>query len=242
VTTEIGRFGENVTPGGVLRISRFNNLSHLETGPTRADKPTMGSINNLSSSYLQSLLAGALQGTGLTNKTNQNLLNGINPSSLALQRDNSQLSPFAQLMSTLQQLQQSNPAEYQQVTQHIATNLQTAAQTAQSSGNTTAANQLNQLATDFANASKNGELPNIQDVAKAVGGHHHHHHGHTASTSASSNADGGSNGSSSTGTASTTASSTGTSSAANGLTSALDPLSIIFSTLYSAGLTGTPGA
>jgi len=137
----------------------------------------MGSINNLSStSYIQSLLAGVLQGTGLTNKTNQT--STLNLGALTSQADNSQLSPFAKVLSTLQQLQQSNPAQYQQVTQQIATNLQTAAQTAQSQGNTTAANQLNQLATDFSNASKSGQLPNIQDLAKAISGHHHHHHGH----------------------------------------------------------------
>ena len=72
-------------------------------------------------------------------------------------------------MSTLQQLQQSDPTKYQQVTQQIATNLQSAAQTAQAEGNTTAANQLNQLATDFTNASQSGQLPNVQDLAQAIG-------------------------------------------------------------------------
>ena len=117
-----------------------------------------------------------------TDKTS-NSLNGINASSpVAQPPDNSRLSPFAQLMSTLQKLQQSDPAKYQQVTQQIATNLQSAAQTAQTAGNTTAATQLNQLATDFTNASKSGQLPNIQDLAQAVGGHHrHHHHAHAAS-------------------------------------------------------------
>jgi len=68
------------------------------------------------------------------------------------QSDGSQLSPFAQILSSLQQLQQSNPSQYQQVTRQIATNLQNAAKTAQSEGNTTAANQLNQLANDFTTA------------------------------------------------------------------------------------------
>jgi DNA-binding transcriptional MerR regulator len=134
-------------------------------------------INNLSS-YLQSVLGAALQGTGLTSKTTS--------SSVELPSDNSQLSPLVQLMNTLQQLQQSDPAKYQQVTQQIATNLQKAAQTAQSDGNTTAANQLNQLATDFTNASKSGQLPNIQDLAQALGGHHHHHHHATSSSSSTS--------------------------------------------------------
>jgi hypothetical protein len=100
------------------------------------------------------------------------------------QADSSQLSPFAQLMSTLQQLQQSNTAEYQQVTQQIATNLQAAAQTATADGNTTAATQLNQLSTDFTNASTSGQLPNAQSLAQALGGGHHHHHFHADSAGA----------------------------------------------------------
>lgn len=138
---------------------------------------SISAINNVSS-YLQSVLSTALQGTGSTTKTNA--------SSLQLPSDNSQLSPFVQAMNTLQQLQQSNPTNYQQVTQQIATNLQAAAQTAQSEGNTTAANQLNQLATDFSNASTSGQLPNIQDMAQAMGGHHHHHHHHAGGSSSSS--------------------------------------------------------
>ena len=133
------------------------------------------SLNNLGS-YLQSILGTAPQNTGVSS---------VNASTLQLQPDNSQLSPFAQLMSTLQQLQQSDPAKYQQVTQQIATNLQSAAQTAQADGNTAAASQLSQLSTDFTNASQSGQLPNIQDLAQSVGGggHHHHHHGHAASSS-----------------------------------------------------------
>jgi hypothetical protein len=156
-----------------------------------------GSINNLSSSYLETLLASPLEGSSQTNNPAGSILNNaigaipiFDPTG---QTDNSQLSPFAQVLSTLQQLQQNNPAEYQQVTQQIATNLQSAAQTAQSQGNTNAANELNQLATDFTNASSSGQLPDIQDLAKAFGGHHHHYHGgsfsQSSNSSSASNAD-----------------------------------------------------
>src|SRR5580704_3225222 len=103
----------------------------------------MGFINNLSSSYLQSIFSNVSQSTGLTTNTTGNSLSGIGTSSIALQPDNQQLSPFAQMLSTLQQLQQTDPTKYKQVTQQIATNLQSAAQTAQADGNTVAANQLN---------------------------------------------------------------------------------------------------
>jgi len=190
----------------------------------------MSAINNLSSSLLQSVLGTALQGTGLTNKTPQNRLSGIGSPS-----DSGQLSPFAQLMSMLKQLQQSDPSKYQQVTQQIATNLQAAAQTELANGNSAGANQLNQLATDFGTASKNGQLPNVQDLAQAVGGHHHHHH-HTPSTEAGSSA----GSSSSSNTSSQPLSLFLASLQANGAQSdALSPMSIIMTTLSDAGISGS---
>jgi hypothetical protein len=57
-------------------------------------------------------------------------------SALASLSDNTQLSPFAQVLSTLQQLQQSNPTEYESFMSQIATNLTTAAQSATSSSTT----------------------------------------------------------------------------------------------------------
>ena len=172
-------------------------------------------INNVSN-LLQSVLSTTLQSAGLTTKTSS--------SSLQLPSDSSQLSPFVQLMNTLQQLQQSDPTKYQQVTQQIATNLQAAAQTAQSSGNTTAATQLNQLATDFTNASKSGQLPNIQDAAQAMGGHHHHHHHHSGGTSGSS---------SSNSTLDQLLAAFQTSGTQN---DSLDPMSIILNTLSTSGI------
>ena len=136
-----------------------------------------GSINN-NLSYLQSIMNTTLQSAGLPTATSGN----TSTSAVSQQSDNTQLSPFAQVMSELQQLQQSDPAKYQQVTKQISANLQTAAQTAQQQGNTTAAAQLNQLSTDFSNASQSGQLPSVQDLAQAIGGGHHHHgHHHAAS-------------------------------------------------------------
>ena len=199
------------------------------------------SITNLDNSYLQSIFGNALSGTAQSSSSSS-----TSGSTFETQGDNGQLSPFAQLLSTLQQLQESNPTQYQQVTQQIATNLQNAAQTATSDGNTTAASQLNQLATDFTNASQSGQLPNIQDLAQAVGGggHHHHHHGGEVSTSGS-NSSSTSTSSSST-SASSSTSSTSSSSLLQQLLAALEsnatqnqslnPLSIIMNTLSSAGV------
>jgi hypothetical protein len=135
----------------------------------------MGSISSLTSSSLQSILQSVLQKSQTA-------------SSSTSQSDSSSVSPLAQLLGQLQSLQQSNPSEYQQVTAQIATNLQSAAKTDTADGNTAGANQLNQLATDFTNASTSGQLPNLQDLAQAIGGggHHHHHHVDSDSDSSSS--------------------------------------------------------
>jgi hypothetical protein len=201
----------------------------------------MGSINNLTSNFLQSVLGTALQGAGLTTNTTANSVSRIGTPT-----DNGHLSPFAQLMSALQQVQQSDPAKYQQLTQQIATNLQNAAKTAQGDGNSTAANQLNQLATDFTNASASGQLPNIQDLAQALAGHHHHHHhhSHTGSASPESNSSTGSNSSStSSSNANQTVNQLLSAFQANGTQSgSLDPMTIIMDTLSNAGISVSSGS
>ena len=195
---------------------------------------SIGSLNPLSSSFLQSVFTSAIQATDLKTNSANNSLSTSAASSITQAPDNSQLSPFAQLMSELQKLQQSDPAKYQQVTQQIATKLQSAAQAAQAAGDTTGATQLAQLSNDFSSASKSGQLPDMQDLARAIGGHHHHHHvesaaGDSASTSANS----------STKSASQTLSQLLGTYQTNGTQSAAtDPLGIITSTLSSAGISG----
>ena len=162
---------------------------------------TIGTLHNLSNSYLFALQNTNSTGSG-SSATGTAAING--------QMETTQLSPFAQIMSTLQQLQESNPTEYQQLTQQIAANLQNAAQTATADGNSTQATQLSQLSTDFTSASKSGQLPDVQDLAQAIGGghHHHHHHFQAASSGASADTD----------------------------SSATNPLAIIENTLSSAGI------
>lgn len=139
-----------------------------------ANEPVMsiGPINNLNNTYLQSIFSSTLQQDGLsTGGTNR-------PCSVLSvpQPDIRQLSPMAQMISRLQQLQQTDPSKYQQLTAQIAKNLQSAASTASVAGNTAAASQLNQLANDFKQASQTGQLPNFQGLAQAAGHHHQGHH------------------------------------------------------------------
>ena len=198
-----------------------------------------GPVNNLSSSYLQSVLNSALPNAGLTANQSNNNLSGIDVSSLTQRPDNSRLSSFAQVMSTLQQLQQSDPSKYQQVTQQIATKLESAAQTAQSDGNTTAATLLTQLADDFTNASKSGQLVNIKDIVQAIGAQHRHHHHHAHSVSAGS--DGSSSTSSSNGASPALTQLLSAFQANSALSDALNPRSIIVNTLSNAGINTSKG-
>jgi hypothetical protein len=147
------------------------------------------------------------------------------------QPDRTGLSPFADAMSTLQQLQQSAPDKYKQVTQQISTNLTNAAQQAQADGNTTAADRLNQLARDFSSASQSGQLPNVQDLASAMshGGGHRHGHAHAASGSGSSS----SSGSQILSQALAAYQNSGTQD------DSLDPASIVMNTLSDAGTSGS---
>jgi hypothetical protein len=194
---------------------------------------SLSSLTSLSSSYLQQILGTTPHNTSSATKTQS--ANSTSP--LAMQQQNSQLSPFAQLMSTLQQLQQTNPPEYKQVTQQIATNLQNAAQTATADGNTPQATQLSQLATDFNSASQSGQLPNVQDLAQAVGGGHHHHHGHAAASDADSAANASSTSSSSTTNTSQTLSQQLAAFQANSaLNESTNPMAIIMNTLSSDGI------
>lgn len=200
----------------------------------------------MSNPNIQSLISNAISSVTNGGNTSTGSTSSTGSASGSSTQDGSQLSPFAQILSTLQQLQQSNPTEYQQVTSQIATNLQSAAKTATSDGDTSQANELNQLATDFSNASQNNTLPNIQDLAQALSGHGHHHGGHHASSSDSS---GTSTGTTSSAGTSTSASSSSTSDPLSELLAAffgnqssttqnnsLDPMTIINNTLSSANL------
>src|SRR5579863_7665603 len=204
-------------------------------GPRTANKTGMsiGPLISLASGYIQSLFSSPASGSSSTNPTPTNLINAYGGT-----QDTNQLSPFAQVLSSLQQLQQSNPSQYGQVTQQISNNLQTAAQSATASGNTGLAKELTQLSSDFSSASSGGQLPNVQDLAQALGAghqHHHHHGGGSSGVPASSNtsATGGTGAASSLSqwVQSLNASQTGT--VAN---NSLNPLSIIDNTLSSAGI------
>jgi hypothetical protein len=203
----------------------------IAVGQERANWVAMNvnALSSIANPFIQSLTSAALSALNATaGKTNTS---GV--SSTANSQDGSaQLSPFAQLMSTLQQLQQSSPSQYQSLTKQIAANLQSASQTAQAQGNTAQAQQLNTLATDFQNASTNNQLPNVADLAQAMSGHHHQFSQSSSQSSSS-------------GTSTDNSSSQNQSvsqllaaySANSNASDALNPMNIIVSTMSSAGIT-----
>jgi hypothetical protein len=204
----------------------------------------VNALSNIANPYIQSITNAAMSAMSLFGGTTST--SGTSGTQAIPQDGSPQLSPFAQLMSTLQQLQQSNPAEYSQVTQQIATNLQSASQTAQANGNTAQAQQLNKLSTDFQSASTNDQLPNISDLAQAMGGGGHHHHHHYSQGNSSSSDSSGSSTNATSSTATTASGSTATQSLSQlfaefsndtAQSASLNPMNIIFNTLSSAGIT-----
>ena len=128
---------------------------------------SIGPLIHLASGYVQSLFSNPASGSSSTTQ------------------GSGQGSPFAQILSNLQQLQQSNPIQYSTVTQQISSNLQTAAQAATANGNSAAANQLTKLSTDFSNAATSSQLPSVQDLAQLIGGGQHHRQQGSGSSSTS---------------------------------------------------------
>jgi hypothetical protein len=88
-------------------------------------------------------------------------------SSTAQPAGTASISPLAQFLSKLQQIQQQSPSQYKSVASNIASRLQKAAQKVQSSGDTAQAGQLGQLATLFQNSAQSGQVPTAQALEQA---------------------------------------------------------------------------
>ena len=83
---------------------------------------------------------------------------------------NSDVSDFASVMNSLQELSQSDPTKFKEVMGSVASTLQADASNATGSQ----AQFLSQLADKFQQASQTGSMSPLQPPS---GGHHHHHHG-----------------------------------------------------------------
>src|SRR5436305_14679560 len=82
-------------------------------------------------------------------------------------RDSSRISPMAQMLSKLQQLQAIDPTKFKQVLSDIAGKLQTLAQ---QQGQDAGGSWLNKLADRFQTAAQTGDPSSLQPH-----GHQHHH-------------------------------------------------------------------
>ena len=101
----------------------------------------------------------------------------------------SRVSQMASLMSQLQQLSQSDPSAFKQVTAEISQKLKTEA--GQATGDR--ATFLSQLADKFQQASQSGSMSGFQPPQgaqgpQAAGGHHHHHKAQAAQSGYASTA------------------------------------------------------
>jgi hypothetical protein len=71
-------------------------------------------------------------------------------------------SDLASYMQQLSELQQSDPDKFSELTAQISEQLQSAADAAESSGDTNQANALSDLADKFSAASESGEMPDLR--------------------------------------------------------------------------------
>jgi hypothetical protein len=126
---------------------------------------SIDAISRIPGSSQQEVSAIALQSIAITSRTTYTTIESTSFSDIG------HLSPLAIITGPLLQLQQADPVKYGQVTDRIAVNLQSAAHTAQAHGEAAAVTrQLAQLATGFSDASHSGDIPNLRDLAQAVGG------------------------------------------------------------------------
>jgi len=117
-----------------------------------------------------------------------NVTSASSASSVQQQADVLGISPQAQFLNRLQQLQTQSPQEFQAILTQITGQLDAAAGAASQKGNTAQANQLTQLANTFQGAASGGPLPTAQQLQHAgLTGHHHHGGGHHFSGSSQSN-------------------------------------------------------
>jgi hypothetical protein len=104
----------------------------------------------------------------------------------------SDLSDAAKFFSKLQNLSQTDPAKFKQLTGEISSELQTAAQSA--TGNQ--AKFLTDLANQFKTASQTGDASSLEPPTGSVG-HHRHHASYQSSSDASNSTSSTSSGNSS---------------------------------------------
>jgi hypothetical protein len=122
----------------------------------------------------------SLFGSGSTTSSSSSTpATSTDPLSILDSSGNVNLSQAAQVFSKLQDLSQSNPAQFKQLTAQISSQLQTDAQ--QASGTTQTF--LSNLASQFNTASQTGSTSALQPQTAETGGHHGHGHGHHHSSS-----------------------------------------------------------
>jgi hypothetical protein len=102
------------------------------------------------------------------------------PLSVTDSAGNVNLSQAAQFFSKLQDLSQSNPAQFKQLTAQISSQLQADAQKATGSAQTFLTN----LANQFQTASQTGSAASLQPPQGQTGSHHGHGHHHSSGQAA----------------------------------------------------------
>lgn len=156
--------------------SSSDTLAQLYTPASATDTSSLFALTGLSPAISSSTTASSAIASTSTSGT----------------ASSTSVSSQAKLLSQLQSLQTSNPAEFQKVTADISTQLQAAARQAGGSQG----QALSSLATKFQQASQTGSLTPLQGLTTQSGtsvhGHRHgggHHHGGASAASTNSTTD-----------------------------------------------------
>lgn len=141
------------------------------------------SISNLSFSYYQSVQSTASL-NGASSIAGENVFaleDYIQTPTSANSADKATLSPGAQLLKNLKDLQTGSPTKFREILTQITTQLNDAAQL--QAGNPNASSFLNSLTSQFQQVLETGSLSPLQSGVLGSTAHHgHHHHTHSAST------------------------------------------------------------
>lgn len=114
----------------------------------------------LSTAWLRELRGNTVESTGVAAMASAT---GARDGGSSAQSDSSELSPLAHLAGLLEELRESDPARYKEVTAKISANLRAAAH-----NGAEGADLLNRLAADFKAASESGAMPDLDDLAEAM--------------------------------------------------------------------------
>jgi hypothetical protein len=166
IPKQVPETGNPKNPGDQIKTKLSLGLADVlipKEFPTMYLSPILGAASQVMSMFSSNKAASSASPSAPSS---------TDPLSILDSSGNVDLSQAAQVFSKLQDLSQSNPTQFKQLTTQISSQLQTEAQSATGSASTF----LSDLANQFQTASQTGNTSSLQTQTASPGGHHHGHH------------------------------------------------------------------